>query len=175
MSKGKLAIIGVALLFVVYAATAPYMTVHQMRVAAEKRDGETLSEHIDFPSVRQSLKDQFNALFAKKMAEDEEMRENPFAALGVMFAGVIVDRMVDAYVTPTGITLLMAGERPEMEEDGEPVVAQDRGPFHNASKSYESLDKFVVRVKDESGEETKFVLRRQGISWKLTEILIPFD
>lgn len=175
MSKGKLAVVGLGLLFVVYVAAKPYITVHQMRVAAEKRDGEALSEYIDFPSVRQSLKDQLNALFAKKMAEDEEMRDNPFAALGAMFAGAVVDRMMDAYVTPSGITLLMSGETPEIDEDRETDIGEDHGPFRNASKSYESHDKFVVRVEEETGEETKFVLRRQGISWKLTEIIIPFE
>lgn len=175
MSKANLALVGFALLFVVYVAAGPYITVHKMRVAAEKRDGEALSEHIDFPSVRQSLKDQMNALFAKEMAEDEEMRDNPFAALGAVFAGVVVDRVVDAYVTPAGITLLMSGERPEIEEDRGTDIGDDRGPFRNASKSYESHDKFVVRIEAETGEETKFVLRRQGISWKLTDIVIPFE
>ena len=57
MSKGK--IIGiVGALFAIYVAAAPYITVYQMKSAAESRDGEALSEHIEFPSVRQSLKDQ---------------------------------------------------------------------------------------------------------------------
>jgi len=40
---------------------------------------------------------------------------------------------------------------------------------------YESLNKFVVRVKDERGHESKFVLRRRGLGWKLTEIIVPME
>lgn len=164
-------------IFAIYVVAAPYITVHQMKSAAEARDGEALSEHIEFPSVRQSLKDQMNAMFAKKLTKDEEMKNNPFAALGAMFAGVIVDKMVDAYVTPAGITQLMAGEKPQrgtgQSESG--TRTSDRKPLSDASMRYVSLDKFVVKVKGEDNRETKFVLRRRGISWKLTDIIIPLE
>jgi len=173
MSKGKIiTVIGV--LFAIYVAAAPYITVHQMKSAAENYDGEALSEHIEFPSVRQSIKDQMNAMIMKEMAKDE-MKDNQFAALGVTFAGVMVDKMVDAYVTPTGITQLMAGEKPKPTEGGESGDRSGRKPLSDASMSYESLEKFVVKVKGGTGEEGTFVLRRRGIGWKLTEIIIPLD
>lgn len=173
MSKGKIvAVVGV--LFAIYIAAAPYITVHQMKSAAESHDGEALSEHIDFPSVRQSLKDQMNAMFMKEMAKDE-MKDNPFAALGAAFAGVMVDKMVEAYVTPAGITQLMAGEKPKPSEGRESDGSSRRKPLSDSSMSYESLDKFVVKVKGGTGEEGRFVLRRRGIGWKLTEIIIPLD
>lgn len=173
MSKGKIvAVIGG--LFAIYVAAAPYITVHQMKSAAESHDGEALSEHIEFPSVRQSLKDQMNAMFIKEMAKDE-MKDNPFAALGAAFAGVMVDKMVEAYVTPAGITQLMAGEKPKPAQGEESGGGSGRKPLSDASMSYESIDKFVVKVKGGTGEEGKFVLRRRGIGWKLTEIIIPLD
>ncbi|MBP8645186.1 MAG: DUF2939 domain-containing protein [Syntrophobacteraceae bacterium] len=177
MSKGKV-VLGVAAgLFAVYVLAAPYITVYRMKSAAENHDGEALSEHIEFPSVRQSLKDQMNAMFAKKIAEDEDMKNNPFAALGAAFAGVMVDKMVDAYVTPAGITQLMAGEkpRPGAEQGDGSAGNSGRKPLSDASMSYESLDKFVVKVKGDNGGEGKFVLRRRGIGWKLTDIIIPLE
>lgn len=177
MSKGKVAVGIAAGLFAIYVAAAPYITVHQMKSAAESHDGEALSEHIEFPSLRQSLKDQMNAMFAKKMAEDEEMRDNPFAAMGAAFVGMMVDKMVDAYVTPVGITQLMAGEkpRPGADKGGGSADNSGRKPLSDASMAYESLDKFVVKVKGEDGDEGKFVLRRRGINWKLTDIIIPLE
>lgn len=173
MSKGKIiAVIGG--LFAIYVAAAPYITVHQMKSAAESHDGEALSEHIEFPSVRQSLKDQMNAMFMKEMAKDE-MKDNPFAALGAALAGAMVDMMVEAYVTPAGITQLMAGEKPKPAQGGESGGGSGRKPLSDASMAYESLDKFVVKVKGGTGEEGKFVLRRRGFGWKLTEIIIPLD
>ncbi len=170
MSKGKVAAV-IGVLLAIYIGAAPYITVYQMRSAAESQDGEALSEHIEFPSIRQSLKDQMNAMFMKEMAKDE-MKDNPFAALGAAFAGIMVDKMVEAYITPAGITQLMSGEKPrQKEEDSSSEPA--RKPLSDASMSYESLDKFVVRVKGNNEEEAKFVLRRRGFGWKLTDIIIP--
>lgn len=177
MSKGKIALVIAVGLFAVYVVAAPFITVYQMKSAAENRDGETLSEYIEFPSVRQSLKDQLNALFAKKMVEDTENKL--FAVLGAAFAGTMVDKVVDAYVTPAGITQLMAGNKPQpgAEQGDGSAGSAERKPLRkllaDASMSYESLDKFVVTFKDEDGGEFKFVLRRRGISWKLTDIIIP--
>jgi hypothetical protein len=175
MSKWKV-VLGIAAgLFAIYVVAAPYITVHQMKSAAESHDGEALSEHVEFPSVRQSLKDQMNAMFAKKMAESDEMKNNPFAAFGAVLEGMMVDKMVDAYVTPAGITQLMAGEKPQAAQGEDASSSTARKPLSEASMSYESLGKFVVRVKGNDGGEGKFVLRRRGLSWKLTDIIIPLQ
>ena len=118
-----------------------------------------------------------NVMFAKQMTEDEEMKDNPFAALGAAFAGVMVDKMVDAYVTPAGITQLMAGEKPQpgAGQGDDSTGSAERNPWEDASMSYESFDKFVVKAKGADGGDGKFVLRRQGIGWKLTEIIIPLE
>lgn len=175
--KGKIAFGIVAGLLAAYAAAAPYVTVHQMKAAAQRRDGEALAEHIEFPSVRQSLKDQLNALFLKELAEDEKLADNPFATLGAAFAGMMVDRIVDAYVTPAGLAQLMAGEKPELESDPryEAPEKSQREPLANASMSYESFDKFAVRIVNADGQEAKFVLRRRGFGWKLTAIIAPLE
>lgn len=177
MNKGKV-VLGIAAgLFAIYVVAAPYITVHQMKSAAKSHDGEALSEHVEFPSVRQSLKDQMNAMFAKKMAEDDNMKNNPFAAFGTALSGMMVDKMVDAYVTPAGITHLMVGEKPRpLAEQGEEATSSTaRKPLSGATMSYESLDKFVVKVKGNDGGEGKFVFRRRGFGWKLTDIIIPLQ
>jgi hypothetical protein len=173
MSKGPFVAV-VAVLFAIYVAAAPYLTVHQMKSAAENSDGEALSEHIDFPSVRQSLKDQMNAMLIKDLTTDET-KHHPMAELGAVFSGVMVDKLVDAYVTPAGLTQLMAGETPSPEGEEESGGGSGCQFLSRGTLSYESLDKFVVRAKDDNGEECKLVLRRRGIGWKLTEVIIPLD
>lgn len=61
---------------VLYLAAAPYITVYRLKVAADKRDGADLSEFIEFPSVRQSFKDQLNAHLAQEMASVKDMVDN---------------------------------------------------------------------------------------------------
>jgi len=190
MNKLKVVVGVVASVVAIYVLASPYITVHLMKSAAASHDGEALARYIEFPSVRQSLKDQMNAMFAKKMAEDKEAQANPFAAFAMAFSGVIVDKAVDAYVTPAGITQLMEGEKPQPGA-GQPVAEKasqpaagagggdtettERGPLAGASMSYESFDRFVVKVRNEDGKEGEFVLSRRGIGWKLTDIIIPTE
>lgn len=154
-----------------YLAAAPYISVYRMKAAAEKHDGAALSEFIEFPSVRQSLKDQLNANLAQEMAADKDMADNPFAAIGSALAGTLAEKMVDAYVTPAGITRLMSGENPKPSSSG--LSNSERDPFSDASMGYQSFDKFAVTVKEDDGKDIKFVLSRRGIGWKLTDIIVP--
>lgn len=175
MTKWKVAI-GVALVLLAgYVVAAPYITVYQLRSAAQNHDGEALSEHIDFPSVRQSFKDQMNAMFTQQMMEDEEMRDNPFAALGAALAGPMIERLVDAYVSPAGISRLMAGEKTQTDGDTVRDSNSNRKSQSNTTMSYESLNKFVVKVKVADGKDGKFILRRQGFGWKLTDVILPLE
>ena len=94
----------------------------------------------------------------------------------------MVECLLDSFVTPAGITQLMAGEKMDVDQAGEAPSGVDddeaphRQPFSDASMSYASLNKFVVKVKSDDGEqEAQFVLRRRGIGWKLTEIVLPLD
>jgi hypothetical protein len=70
--------------------------MQQTKSAAVSHSGEALSESIEFPRVCQNLKDQMNTMFAKNMAEDTEVKDDPHAALRAAFSGMLVDRMVDA-------------------------------------------------------------------------------
>ncbi len=173
-SRLKIVVSIVAIVVAIYVAAAPYITVHQIKDAAKRQDGEALSEHIDFPSVRQSFKDQANAAFAKEVLEDKKLRGSPYADIGMAIVGVMVERLVDAYVTPAGITMLMSGDFPDLEDDKDSGKS-NREPLSDASMSYESLNKFVVKVENENGGEARLVLRRQGIGWRITDIIVPQD
>lgn len=157
-----------------YILTTPYLAVYQMKIAAENQDGEALSEHIDFPVLRQNLKDQLNARLGVELVET--MDDNPFTALGAAFGGMLVGKMIDVYVTPAGIIELMKGESLATESsDGSTEKQTQSEPFADVSISYESFSKFSVTIRQntELAEEVKFNLRRKGMAWKLTEILLP--
>ena len=158
-----------------YILATPYVTVYQMKIAAENQDGEALSEHIDFPALRQNLKDQLNAKLGVELVQ-EAMDDNPFTALGAALGGMLVGKMIDVYVNPAGIIELMKGESLDTEStDGSTEKQTPTEPFTNVSMSYESLSKFSVTIRQntELAEEVKFNLRRKGMGWKLTEILLP--
>ena len=111
----------VVALLAIYLAAAPYITVYQIKSAAKAHDGVALSQHIDFASVRQSLKDQMNAKFMRELGQNSAGLGEPFAVLGLALAGVVVDKAVDVYVTPAGVTQLMQGHKPQPSEDNAPA------------------------------------------------------
>lgn len=178
MKKTLLAI--PVLLVLAYIVALPYITVYQIRDAVKNHDSSALSDHIDFPSVRQSLKDQLNAKLMGKMQGDD-MKDNPFAALGMAFAGPIVDKMVEAYVTPAGVAQLMEGEKPSLKKkkittpsDGATTGAasepEKEKPLDDVALGYKSSNRFEVEDKKKG---LRVVLRRQGLDWKVTEIILP--
>ncbi len=58
-------------------------------------------------ALRQSFKDQMNAMMAKELMNQDT---DGFAALGAMLASTMVDKMIDGFVTPEGMTLMLQGK-----------------------------------------------------------------
>lgn len=174
--SGKVAAVAVLIVCaLIYIFASPYIAVNKLKTAAETRNAADLSEQIDFPALRQSVKDQLSARIAAEAVEGLE--DNPFAAFGAALAGSMVGVMVDAYVTPAGIAQMMKGGNPSSTDEQSGSTPNDeQAPFASASMGYQGINKFVVTVPNETGEEAHFVLRRNGvIGWRLTDLIIPID
>lgn len=177
MTKGLSVLGGGIALFAMYMAAGPYITIYQMRSAAEQRDGEALAEHIEFPSVRQSLKEQMNALVLGQITGGSGKKVDGAKVLGTALTVRLLEEAIDAWVTPSGIASLMTGEDPQGPEarSGQNIDDPQAKARSHSSMSYMSIDKFVVRYDDEDGREVKLVLRRRGLGWKMTEVIIPLE
>ena len=104
--KMKIFVGVVAISILAYIAATPYITIYQMARAFENKDGEAFSEYVDFPSLRQSLKNQMDIIAGKEMAKQEN-KNDPFAVIGITWGSIVIKRVIDVYVTPAGITELM--------------------------------------------------------------------
>lgn len=183
MSKAlKISIIGFILLAIVYLFASPYIALHQIKNAAQKGNSDELASYIDFPSVRQSFKDQLNAQMVKEMANQKNDNDG-FAALGAMFASVMVDKMVDALVTPQGMTLMLQGKDFKQSElNRNPSEVKEDMPSSNEnidySLSYQSFNRVNVTLhnkqKPEKGNAT-VKMERDGLSWKIKAFEVPMD
>jgi hypothetical protein len=167
---GALALIVVS--FLSYIALGPFITMYQIKSGIVRGDSEALNENIEFPTLRENLKSQLNVSLMKKMASD--LKDNPFAALGLGLAGKLTDGMVDSFVSPAGLSALLEGNRPNvnsqrLNENKEISFTEFLRAFEY---SFDSPNKFVVWMKSE--DKAKFILSRQGFGWKLTNILMSF-
>jgi hypothetical protein len=174
MKKG-IWVVGLFLGLVVgYVAVGPYVTVSAIKAGIVEQDSEKLSENIEFPALRQNLKDQLNAAMMKKTAA--ELKGNPFAALATAFATKMVDGIVDSFVTPSGLAALMEGKKPSKNgSEGNTAPPNKESLFKNARFSYDSTSKFSIWVPNDKGEEVRFILQRDGLSWKLVNLVIPIN
>jgi hypothetical protein len=162
----------------IYVAAGPFITIHQIKTGIDQRDSEKLSDNIDFPALRANLKEQFNAVFMKNAAA--ELEDNPFAVLAIGLASKLIDGIVDAFVTPSGLASLMSGKKPEQPEEaraegpeGQNIAVRKTELFKNARYTYDGISKFSAWIPDEKGEEIRFVFMREVLSWKLSKIIIP--
>lgn len=168
-------IIGIVLTLIVgYVAAGPYLTVSAIKSGIAEQDSEKLSENIEFPILRQNMKEQFNAAMMKNIAT--ELKDNPFAALSVGLATKMVDGMVDSFVTPSGLATIMEGKKPSGGgRSGNTAPPKKDDLFKNSKYSFDSMSKFSIWVPNDKGEVTRFVLKRDGLSWKLVNLVIPIN
>ncbi len=159
-----------------YYYASPYLALNTIKKAAQAGDSDTVSKYIDYPSVRQSFKDQMNAMMAKELMNQDT---DGFAALGAMLASTMVDKMVDGFVTPEGMTLMLKGKNlkdaEQDSQDAQTAETQEQ-PKPEYEAGYTSLNDFEVVIKDQDqSKEVKVLMVRDGLSWKIHKIAVPLN
>ena len=154
----------------------PHIAVYNMKKAADNKDVETLSDYVDYPAFRESLKANFNAMMASEVAKSKN--NNLFEALGAALAAAIINPMIDSLVTPESLAMLMKGEKPQMENtrSGSRTESSHSEADTKMSMEYDGINRFVVKVKgkDSSEDPVKLIFKRKGIiSWKLSALRLP--
>jgi hypothetical protein len=165
----------VAGLLVAAFLASPYLTAHRIGAAVRDGDEAALADLVDFPSVRQNLKDQMNAAALARITQGSSGGQELLTGLGLALAGMFIDKAVDTFVTPSGVARLVSERQIVVQPGRDPAApAEKREPFAGARMSYETFDRFVITVEGGVGGKTgTFVLRRRGLGWKLTEIIVP--
>ena len=97
---------------VLYLAS-PYLAFYRFTKAVRAKDHRRIERYVDFRSVRQSLKQQLRAKIPKSAPAAAAGQPAPggqdrFAGLVERLAPALIDQLVDAFVTPEGLTALIA-------------------------------------------------------------------
>ena len=116
----------------------------------------------------------------------------PLAVLAVLIAGPaqrdvmatrykpangFIESAVDAMVTPMGLGAIIEG-RKEWAYASNGFTQPDAGASTPGAQQeidsrFESPSRFTATMRDGSGAETRFVLTRSGLNWKLSDIRLP--
>ena len=161
-----------AALLAVSSYASPYWTLHQMKTAIAEKDADGLSEHIDFPALRESFKGQMMTMMQERMGS-AGMANNPFAAMGQMMGAALVNQVVDAAVSPAGVMAMM--EAGKVKPGAPPAPAADADAAKETtdySVDYRSWSKVAISTSQQ--DAGKFILKRTGLwSWQLSALELP--
>ncbi|MCC8391274.1 DUF2939 domain-containing protein [Paraburkholderia sp. MMS20-SJTR3] len=179
-------VIVIAALGFVYAS--PYIAVNNLKRAADARDVQTVNQYVDFPALRDSLKQQVGAMLTRRLEADAG---NKMATIGAVIGVTLIGPLVDAYATPDGVSALLNGmpprgtpgeqpAAPAAGADGAPAAAaadtasapNAAPPARRSTAGYRGLNEFVVTYqRGEGNANYSAIFRREGvITWKLAAI-----
>jgi hypothetical protein len=144
---------------------SPYWSVAGMARAAQAGDAELLSDYIDMPRVKESLKTQ--ALVAAG-AEIRKPKTSGWEAVGIMLGTVMIDRVVDGLVTPQTLAALLSQRLQDLTASRLTITAR----LIASDKAHWDDDRtFRVYV----DERSALTWRREGLTWRLTSVAIPLS
>lgn len=171
------AVIAALVLLGAYVIGGPYLAIRGISQAIEQRDTGKLARHVDFGAVRVNIKAQLNDYVVRRAGTSVQSSLLGQVALGV--AGNLTGAGVDTFVTPLGIAALLQGDSLWKRAIGDTVGGDTWAPpspakpLANTTGRYESLSRYTATTHLEDGREVVFVLSRQGLRWRLTNIVLP--
>lgn len=196
-SKAVITAVGVLVVAGALASYAsPYWTLHQMRSAIDTKDVSAFSSYVNFPAVQDSIKSQLTASMRKKLGGEGEGQDNLFANLGMAIGAGVINRMVDALVSPESVMSMMArgktsasgallGQLPPQSSGADSGTPQSAASHDNDaggsqrpdySVRYKNWSTVTATAKQGGTEQGKFIFQRDGwLSWKLVGLDMHLD
>src|ERR1700712_2076870 len=128
MTRPTRSLLGALVVIVVVAAlgfvyASPYIALDRVKRAADARDAQTVNEYVDFPALRDSLKQQVTELLTRRI--DIQKSGNPLAVIGAMIGAALVGPLVDSYATPDGVAAILNGIPPKGGPGEKPPVPSE--------------------------------------------------
>src|SRR4051812_42203371 len=160
----------VVLALVLAYLASPYVSFYFFTRAIRANDRAALESFVDFPSLRQSLKQELRAMLPKSTSKkDDDALSGVVARLGPS----LIDQLVDAFVTPDGLAALINDpalvRAAQSKDPGAIVHGADRKRELDWSRvkqgAFTGVREFVV---DHNG--TKLHFRFAGMRWRLQRI-----
>jgi hypothetical protein len=152
-----------------YFFTALY-SFHQFHKGIYYNDKKLIKDYVEWNELRENFKNYINIQLLKETKKSEELKD--IGELGVLFsslAGKFVETMVDSYLNPEGLSMLI--EKSEKKDEiPKPTFLTLIGGF--TIMEFNSLNSFYVTYENED-QELPIFFNRKGLTWKITQIEFP--
>lgn len=160
-----------------WVAAGPFITMHAIGKAVREENATALARHVDFPRLRASLRDQAGDRVSRSLGIDGQ--SGWLGALGASVANQLAGGAIELMVTPQGLGALIEGRKVWNRASGLPPPRTEEGararpdPWRNAERRYESSSRFTATVHTDDGRPVVFVLTRDGLRWRLSDVRLP--
>jgi hypothetical protein len=186
MKASRLLALAAAVAVLVFAGLylgSPWFAAGDLVRAARARDVAGVQAHIDLPAVRASLKGQIDARLEQSISK-RAAKGDPVAQLGALFGAALIDKAVDATVTPEMLAEAVRTARapdPRKSALAPPDEADDRADAPKAERvkvgfALAGLNRFDIRLApaDEPDRRLTLIMHRRGLfDWKVTDVELP--
>ena len=177
MKRKPFAILAAVLgLFLVVYFASPLVAVQGLISAAKAGDQAALERKVNFPALRQSMKDEMNARLAAEMRKDLGDKDNALSGLGLLLAPSLISGAVDALVTPQAVAAMVTEARePRAADAVAPAGPRGQGADDKVKRSYSyrGLNTFAVTLTqaDKPDERLSLLMQRNNLFfWKLAGV-----
>jgi hypothetical protein len=168
--KIKLTVIIIPLIILFsYFFTALY-SFHQFHKGIYYNDKKLIKDYVEWDELRENFKNYINIQLLKETQKSEELKDlGEFGVLLSGLAGKFVETMVDSYLNPEGLSLLI--EKSEKKDEiPKPTLLTLIGGF--TIMDFNGLSSFYITYENE-GQEFPVFFNRKGLIWKITQIEFP--
>ena len=162
-------IISPIIIIFLYFFTALY-SFHQFHKGIYYNDKKIIKDYVEWDELRENFKNYINIQLLKETQKSEELKDlGEFGVLLSGLAGKFVETMVDSYINPEGLSMLLEKNQ-KKDEIPEPTFLTLIGGF--TIMDFNSLSSFYVTYEND-GQELPIFFNRQGLTWKITQIEFP--
>ena len=152
-----------------YFFTALY-SFHQFHKGIYYNDKKLIKDYVEWDELRENFKNYINIQLLKETKKDDDLKE--LGDLGLLFtglAGKLVESLVDTYLNPEGLSMLI--EKSEKKDEiPKPTLITLLGGF--TIIDFNGHSSFYITYENE-GEEFPIFFNRKGLTWKITQIEFP--
>ncbi|HTD15586.1 MAG TPA: DUF2939 domain-containing protein [Chthoniobacterales bacterium] len=103
MKKGLIVVAVLVVLALAAYVASPFFYVSSLKSAFLAGDPSKLADLVDFPALRDSLKEQVATILTQQTKESSDSSQSPFSALTAFVGPAFLNRAVDMYCTPDAI------------------------------------------------------------------------
>lgn len=152
----------------------PYVTIYRIIAALETKNTRQLSELVDFPQIREDVK---RFAGTKLQSGPADGKPDPWGQIQKSATSQVIAGALAELVTPEGLINFIQQRLDAVAavQEGTNKTKLTAWPLFvalvgYADLAYASQSEFIVAVKISDTGQLRFILRRNGLAWRLTNM-----